>query len=212
MSHFMGSKRCLHCNQISMYSNNPCSTKTRQEKTIVYIQAIIQTDIDAWSSSFHSFWYVFHVKLFTWEPEREKMEIKYNRKNDEKMSEFLNRKFRWFKFFFQLLQIFLKFAVLLSWKMGFFLHFQGKYCRYHFERFQALGLLQNTCQMEKLVVDMVTHKFDEKFKTRRDFFLWKNSRTDQVFFLLIWRVFVVMKNDDDVSNQLSYLQYIVVMH
>ena len=100
MSHFMGSKRCLHCNQISMYSNNPCSTKTRQEKTIVYIQAIIQTDIDAWSSSFHSFWYVFHVKLFTWEPEREKMEIKYNRKNDEKMSEFLNRKFRWFKFFF----------------------------------------------------------------------------------------------------------------
>ena len=84
--------------------------------------------------------------------------------------------------FFQLLQIFLKFAVLLSWKMGFFLHFQGKYCRYHFERFQALSLLQNTCQMEKLVVDMVTHKFDEKFKTRRFFFLWKNSRTVQVFF------------------------------
>ena len=97
--------------------------------------------------------------------------------------------------FFSARQIFLKFAVLLSWKMGFFLHFQGKYCRYHFERFQALSLLQNTCQMEKLVVDMVTHKFDEKFKTRRDFFLWKNSRTVKVFFLLIWRVFVVMKND-----------------
>ena len=86
--------------------------------------------------------------------------------------------------FFQLLQIFLKFAVLLSWKMGFFLHFQGKYCRYHFERFQALSLLQNTCQMEKLVVDMVTHKFDEKFKTRRDFFYGKIvGQTKYSFFL-----------------------------
>ena len=87
-------------------------------------------------------------------------------------------------FFQLLLQIFLKFAVLLSWKMGFFLHFQGKYCRYHFERFQALSLLQNTCQMEKLVVDMVTHKFDEKFKTRRDFFYGKIvGQTKYSFFL-----------------------------
>ena len=150
MSHFMGSKRCLHCNQISMYSNNPCSTKTRQEKTIVYIQAIIQTDIDAWSSSFHSFWYVFHVKLFTWEPEREKMEIKYNRKNDEKCQNFLTGNSGDLNFFSASADL-PKVCGFVELKNG-FLSFKANSCRYHFERFQQASCAKNTCQMEKLVV------------------------------------------------------------
>ena len=108
-------------------------------------------------------------------------------------------------FFQLLLQIFLKFAVCWVEKWVSFSIFKANIADIILKDSRPLPSCKNTCQMEKLVVDsMVTHKFKKNSRQRYFFCLWKN-RTDSILSSYLTS-FCGMKNDDDVSNQLSYLQ------